>query len=282
MKQRVKKVIKKAICSAVSLSSRTRVGEYVNEQVLSVAMNRVTKVAHSDIKLTIITPNTLCNWRAKTFSTKEPETLQWIDNIPEKSIFWDIGANIGLYSLYAAKKRSCHVWSFEPGIFNLELLARNIFLNGLTDQICIVPIALSEQLGENQFRMTTTEWGGALSTFGEKFGWNGKNIQSIFEFKTIGLSMADAVQNLGITQPDYIKMDVDGIEHLILKGGLDLLKKVKSVLIEVNDDFHEQADQCQEILSSAGLVLDEKRQSDMLAGSTAGFQNTYNQIWSRR
>src|SRR3990167_8176822 len=110
-------------------------------------------------------PNALCHYRAKTFSTKEPETLQWIDNIPEKSVFWDIGANIGLYSLYAAKRRHCRVWAFEPSVFNLELLARNIFLNKLTYQICIVPIALNEELSENLIRMTTTDWSGALSTF---------------------------------------------------------------------------------------------------------------------
>ena len=39
--------------------------------------------------------------------------------------------------------------------------------------------------------------------------------------------------------PDYIKIDVDGLEHLILEGGDKLFenKKVKSVLIEVNENF---------------------------------------------
>src|SRR5205823_680763 len=98
-------------------------GEYINEQILSVAMNRTTKIVHGGIEFKLITPNALCKWRATTFSTKEPETLQWIDNIPKKSVVWDIGANIGLYSIYAAKQRYCHVWSFEPAVFNLELLA---------------------------------------------------------------------------------------------------------------------------------------------------------------
>jgi len=75
----------------------------------------------------------------KVFATKEPETLEWIDRIPEKSVLWDIGANVGLYSCYAAKARGCRVFAFEPSVFNLEILARNIFLNQLTDQITIVP-----------------------------------------------------------------------------------------------------------------------------------------------
>jgi hypothetical protein len=80
----------------------------------------------------------------------------------------------------------------------LKLLARNIFLNNLTNNICIVPIALSDKLGSSQMHMTSTEWGGALSTFGESYGWDGEEIQQVFEFKTMGVRMIDAVQILTI------------------------------------------------------------------------------------
>lgn len=281
MKHYVNKGIKKVIRSAINLTSRTKIGEYINEQVLSDAMNRSTQIIHNGTKIQIITPNALCNWRAKTFSTKEPETLQWIDNIPENSTIWDIGANIGLYSIYAAKKRHCRVWAFEPAVFNLELLARNIFLNGLVEQVCIVPIALTKQLSESNFRLTNTNWGAALSTFGEDFGWDGSPLKSIFEYKTLGLSMIDASKHLGIPMPDYIKMDVDGIEHLILQGGADLLKHIKGILIEVNNNFHEQAEESQLALSQAGLTQVEKHHSDVIANSNLGLHNTLNQIWSR-
>ncbi len=123
--------------------------------------------------------------------------------------------------------------------------------------------------------------GGALSTFGKGFGWDGKAIRQVFEFQTIGLTMQDATQLLKIPQPDYIKIDVDGLEHFILKGGFSVLAQVKQVLIEVNDDFHEQSKQCQSLMIKAGLVLKEKRHSVYLANHTYGFQNSYNQIWSR-
>ena len=93
--------------------------------------------------------------------------------------------------------------------------------------------------------------------------------------------MEKVVDNLSIPAPDYIKMDVDGIEHLILKGGTDILKKIKGILIEVNDDFHEQAIQCELLLSKAGLVLKDKLHSEYVASSNAGFQNSFNQIWVR-
>ena len=241
-------------------------------------MERCVEVLHDCMHFKFSAPNALCKWRYETFSSKEPETLEWINSIPMQSILWDIGANVGLYSIYAAKKRECKIWAFEPSVFNLELLARNIYLNELTDNICIVPIALSDKLGSSQMHMTSTQWGGALSTFGESYGWDGKTIQQVFEFKTMGIRMMDALQMLAIPQPDYIKMDVDGIEHLILKGGSIILTRVKGVLIEVNDDFHDQAKLCHKFLIDSGLVLKEKRQSKELASSTAGFQNTYNQI----
>lgn len=281
MKTKIKRTIKVAIRSIINVSSRTRIGQYFENMIVSSAMAQVIDVSYEGIALKFAAPNVLCKWRSETFSSKEPETLEWINAMPVGAVLWDVGANVGLYSVYAAKKRNCQVWAFEPSIFNLELLARNVFLNGLADRICIVPLPLSDQLGASQMHMTSTDWGGALSTFGQKFGWDGEVIRQIFEFKTIGLSMEDAVQKLSIPQPEYIKMDVDGIEHLILNGGQVVLKNIKGILIEVNDAFHEQASQCQLLLTKAGLVLKEKRQSEMISASTAGFQNAYNQIWIR-
>jgi len=117
------------------------------------------------LQLKFSVPNKLCRFRADTFSSKEPETLEWIDGLPKDSILWDIGANVGLYSCYAAKARNCRVFSFEPSVFNLELLARNIFLNDLVQQASIVPIALSDAVSINTLNMTTTAWGGALSSY---------------------------------------------------------------------------------------------------------------------
>lgn len=151
----------------------------------------------------------------------------------------------------------------------------------MSDQICIVPIALTDSSGFSKLRMTSTDWGGVLSTFGKDYGWDGQAIKQVFEFQTLGLNMEDVASNLSIPVPDYIKMDVDGIEHLILKGGAEILKNIKGILIEVNDDFHEQASQCELLLSRAGLVLKDKLHSEYVASSAEGFQSSFNQIWIR-
>ena len=45
-------------------------------------------------------------WRSNTILTKEPETIEWINNFKKKEILYDIGANVGIYSLFASKKKN--------------------------------------------------------------------------------------------------------------------------------------------------------------------------------
>jgi len=279
MINKIKRVVQVIIRLFLAITSKTSIGRYFNNQAAAVAMDQVMLIHHNEIDMKFAVPTRLSRWRVETFSGKEPETLEWIENIPNGAVLWDIGANIGLYSVYAALKRNCKVWAFEPSVFNLEILARNIFLNQSTEKICIVPLALNDEPGSSHLRMTSTEWGGASSTFGKDFGWDGKTIQEVFEFQTIGISIEDAVKKLFIPQPDYIKMDVDGIEHLILKGGTSILKKIKGMIIEINDEFHAQSDQCKKLLIKAGLSFKEKKHSNMFDNSD--YKHAYNQIWIR-
>ncbi len=260
---------------------KTAVGRYALGQVIYTIMSRTQSVRHNNVSLNFAIPNALNMYRADTFSTKEPETLEWIDRMPENSVVWDIGANVGLYSCYCAKLRGCKVYAFEPSVFNLELLARNIYLNGLTQSVTIVPLPLSESLTRSTLNMTSMDWGGALSTFDKGYGHDGEAIRKVFEFPTIGLSMTDAVKLLNIPVPDYIKMDVDGIEHLILKGGMDVLRKAREVLIEINDQFDEQANDANKYLLEAGFVLKEKRHAEYFDQQSGSGKHTFNQIWVR-
>ena len=234
------------------------------------------KIVYKNENYTFYTPNSLNLYRVDTFSTKEPETLEWIDLFDNNSILWDIGANIGLYSIYAAKTKNMKVFSFEPSIFNLELLAKNIWVNNLTNNITVIPLPLTDHNKISKLQMSSIQLGGALSTFGEKYGYDGKDINSIFEYSTIGLSMNDSVRLLNIPQPDYIKIDVDGIEHLILKGGDAILKNVKSLLIEIDDVFEKQVIDTNKYLIEAGLVLSDKKHAEIYAETTF-----FNQIWVR-
>ena len=196
MNRIIKRLIKSSINKAVKATAQTSFGLKILDQAITVTMSETRSTRHNGIDLVFSVPNRINNFRFETFSTKEPETLEWIDSIPQGSVLWDIGANVGLYSCYAAKVRGCQVFAFEPSVFNLELLARNTYENKLQDKICIVPIALSNQTNFNDMHMINTQWGGALSTFGEDFGWDGKKINTNFLYKTIGITMDDAVNFL--------------------------------------------------------------------------------------
>jgi FkbM family methyltransferase len=279
LKAAIKSALRQLVDVSVGLMGKTSVGRYFFEQILDNAMGRTHAVDHRGTRLKFAVPNGLNRYRAVTFATKEPETLEWIDRIPEKSILWDIGANVGLYSCYAARARGCRVFAFEPSVFNLEILARNIFLNQLTEQITIVPLALSDRLAFSTLNMTSTDWGGSLSTFGQSYGHDGAEMSMVFELPTIGISMVDAVSLLDIPRPAYIKMDVDGIEHLILKGGLPILRGIREASIEINDDFTTQAIEAKRWLEEAGLSFKEKRHAEHFDLRAGPARSTFNQIW---
>ena len=198
-------------------------------------------------------------------------------------MLWDIGGNLGLYSLYTAlKDNSAKVFTFEPSIFNLEIMTRNVVLNSLQKQITIMPVALSETSKTDTLHMTTTAWGGAMSTFGQNYGYDGKQMDEVFSYKLPSCSLDDLVEYFDIEQPNAIKMDVDGIEHLILKGGETILKsqQLETILIEVNDDFAEQKNGVRELLEKAGWKLKIKKHAEW-ADKSETTSHTFNQIWSR-
>lgn len=241
---------------------------------------RVKKIYYNGVEYFFSTPNDLCVYRADSFSTKEPETLDWIDSLHSGSIFWDIGANVGLYSVYAAKK-GCKVYAFEPSVFNLEVLARNSNLNNLTDLISIIPGALSDKTGFGTLNMTSTEIGGALSTFDKSYGFDGKVLKTIFRYTTFALTIDDAVQKFGIPAPEHIKLDVDGIEHLILAGGTNSLGKVKTVLIEISHEFKEQKAIVTAFLEKEGFRHKKFTTEELQKFNISENMPTVNQIWVR-
>jgi len=280
----VKKILKK-IFSTISkfivlFLSKINLGRFVLEELNKSTLENKKVINYKNLKLEFYTPNRLSYFRVDTFATKEPETLDWINQFEKKAIFWDIGANIGLYSCYAAKHKDSKVYAFEPSIFNLEWLGRNIFLNKLSGKVIVVPTPLTDVMSQNALNFSSTEWSGALTTFGQSYGHDGKDLKKVFEFSTLGISMNDAKNLLKIPQPDYIKIDVDGIEYLILKGGEEVLLNTRELLIEINEKFAQQKSSCEQYLKKLGFNLKEKKRSNLF--NNTDFSSTYNQIWSRQ
>ena len=80
--------------------------------------------------------------------------------------------------------------------------------------------------------------------------------------------------------PDYIKIDVDGIEHLILDGANQYLKnkKIKSLSIEINENFKDQFNQVLKIMKYNEFKILHKKNNINVAEK---FKNTFNYIFIR-
>ena len=232
-------------------------------------------------------PNQLTDWRIETFFTKEPETLEWIDNFEKKDkiIFWDIGANIGLYSIYSVlRNENVSTISFEPSTSNLRVLSRNISINNLENKIKILSAPLSNK--ENQF-LTMNEGdfveGGALNTFGENYDFAGELFDSKMKYKILGTTIKNLLDNNILEIPNYIKIDVDGIEHLILEGAGKYLKdkRIKSLSIEINEDFKEQYNKVIEIMDQNEFKLLHKKHNDEMFNESKKFSKVFNYVFIR-
>ena len=233
-------------------------------QKINVFINQETylkkKINNTIIKFFV--PNDLTYNRVSTIFSKEPETINWIQNFNnlnnKEIIFWDVGANIGLYSVYAAAVHDkIKITSFEASTSNLRCLSRNISINNFQNKIKICQIPLSNK--ENTFlemKEKTFLEGGAISTFGENFDYKGQKIlNSDNNYSLFGTTINFFLDNKFLEVPNYIKIDVDGIEHLILEGANKFLnhKQLLGISVELNKDFKDQFEKSFKLLESNGF-----------------------------
>lgn len=165
---RLKSKVSKAVHYALKIFSKTRLGQtfLTLSTLFTINQTRQTTIRGQDISFSFVSDT----WLPRRFldvEVLEPDTLSWIDDMQPNSTLWDIGANVGGYSIYAAKSKAIHVFAFEPSPFNLEFLARNIWLNNLEKEITVIPIALSEFVSQAPFLMKRIEWAGSGSSFFE-------------------------------------------------------------------------------------------------------------------
>ena len=99
----------------------------------------------------------------------------------------------------------------------------------------------------------------------------GKNIKKILEDKILEI-------------PDYIKIDVDGIEHLILDGAGEFLKdkKIKSISIEINENFKLQYDNILNTMKANNFKFLQKKQNNELESSKGPFSQSFNYIFEKK
>lgn len=216
---------------------------------------------------------------------KEPETVQWIEeSFKSGDVFYDIGANVGVYSLVAAKANSggVLVYAFEPAFINYSQLCQNIYLNSLSDSIIPLPIALSSETCIDSLNYQNLIPGGALHALGQATDYKGDFFEPIFQQKTLGYRLDDFVRLFDIKPPNHIKIDVDGIEAAILMGAEDIFKgsSIRSILVEVEEGRPETTEVV-EFLESRGLKFRSKH-SPNFGIWPEPYTKAYNYIFDRK
>ena len=193
---------------------------------------------------------------ANSITHGEPETVAWIDALPQASVLWDIGANIGIYSLYTAFVRNIRVAAFEPSAASHAALARNIEINGLGELITPFCLALSDVSGVDYLYMANTGAGHSMHAFAQNTSAEGI-IETRFKQSVIGYSLDDLLNAFDVPTPDYIKLDVDSIEAKIIAGARNTLTgHVKSILVEADQPAGRSEDsQIKKLLDGMGFQI---------------------------
>jgi len=170
---------------------------------------------------------------------KEPETVAWIEsNIRPGDVMFDIGANVGAYSLVAdaASAGRARIIAFEPSFATFAQLNHNVFLNHASARITSLCLAVSSETGVATFRYSDLHSGAALHTLAHHIGPADDHSQAV-----LTVSLDDLVRRFGVPVPNVMKIDVDGAEAAIIEGGAETLSRpeLRSVLIELDDSLDE-------------------------------------------
>ncbi len=192
---------------------------------------------------------------------KEPGTVDWINqNVKDGDIFYDIGANVGVYTIFAATRTGDKgkVYAFEPHGANFARLIDNITANDLQQTVSPVNFALHNKEGFFPFLYESSAVGTSNSQLTDSRDVTKvKNAAPICERKYA--TTIDHLIDAGeITPPHHIKIDVDGNEFLILEGMNQLLSSIHrpiSIQVEMNDPHKPQI---LEFLKSHGYCLVHK------------------------
>jgi FkbM family methyltransferase len=191
--------------------------------------------------VTYCTPNMATRWRVDTLYTKEPDTIEWIRSFEAGDVFVDIGANVGMYSIFAAKVKGAMVYAFEPESQNYGLLYKNIVVNAVSDRITAYCAALTDEEKFSLLYLSNFHLGNSCHTFDAPLDPNLRNRESRYTQGCFSTTLDNLTGRGVLPVPTHIKIDVDGIEHKVLAGCRKTLgnRKVRSVLVEINTNLPE-------------------------------------------
>lgn len=201
-------------------------------QIYPLEIYRSNKILINGVKIFYepLSELTARRWREFERSGKEENTINWINGFIDNKVFFDIGANVGVFSIYSSLKKKTKVFSFEPEPNSFIELFRTAELNKCDITPMLIP--LNDKNDANFFNLKNLFVPGKS---GHKFGDKNEDKKN---FGIIGCKLDDIVFSKKIPMPNYVKMDVDGLEKNVLNGMSKVLQSddLISILIEFSSN----------------------------------------------
>lgn len=236
----------------------------------------VCTVTHNGTEVRYLTPNAVTKWRFDTLFSKEIETMAWMESFGTDDVMVDIGANVGMYTIWAAKTRGVKVFAFEPESQNYAQLNRNIVLNDLGERVTAYCVALSDRAGYDKFYLAAFNLGESCHAFGESVNFKLEPMRPAHVQGCVAATLDELVANGTVATPTHIKIDVDGFEHKVIAGGQSVLRdpRLHSVLIEINQNLDEHR-KLVEHMRDLGFAFSQSQveQTEVKSGAFKGAAN---------
>ncbi|MBC2669060.1 FkbM family methyltransferase [Novosphingobium piscinae] len=180
--------------------------------------------------------------RALTLLSKEPLTIPWVETFKPGEIYVDIGANVGMYAIYAGVV-GARVFAFEPEALNYAELNKNIYANGLHGQVTAYCMAMSDEIDVSVLHLSAFGFAGSHHDFGENWWSNDRVVGGRMVERDkrpqqgcVSYTLDNLVNRGAVPAPNHLKIDVDGIEGKVIRGALETLKRpdLQTILLEVD------------------------------------------------
>ena len=158
----------------------------------------------------------------------EKENLKFLlSQMKPRTVFFDIGANIGIFSILAGlKEKNAQIYAFEPASETFEILNENIKLNSLKN-VKTLRLAIGSRVGETTLKINK-KWRDGLNTMGDP---SHPGCQVVGEEKVSVTTLDNFLETNNISRVDIMKVDVEGAELLVFRGGKELLQKDSPLII---------------------------------------------------
>ena len=215
----------------------------------------------------IYATNNVLKFRAKSFLSKEPTTIDWIKSLEKDSVLIDVGANIGIYTIPCALFHVRKVIAIEPEIRNYNMLLNNLDLNQISnDTVEALPLAISTQYAEKFTKIFLAEdiEGSSCHQVGrnQDFMLRKSNNTKRKSRTVYCASLASIVKQAATDHngPIHVKVDVDGIEEDVCQSLFDsrLINRISSLQVELNPEISQHSSLIKK-LCEAGFSFSEKQ-----------------------